>query len=130
MRRTNTCQQTIGRPKVAAIHPDVANAAHGVLSDEGTRHTGVTAEARLLHRRREHRQTDLLQLHTNVNLFVHGTAFDYHRIDGLIHGAAPALIDFSRVLTTHSQPDDFSRCSVDSSEHSDSVAATLAVGDV
>src|SRR5262245_26734240 len=101
MGRANTCQQTIGRPKVATVHPDVANAARGVLSDEGTGDTGVTAKARLLHRRREHRQTDLLQLRTNVNLFVYGTAFDYHRINGLIHCVAPALIDFSRVLATH-----------------------------
>src|SRR5262245_33104861 len=101
MGRANTCQQTIGRPKVAAIHPDVANAARGVLSDEGTGDTSITAEARLLHRRREQRQTDLLQLHTKVNLFVYGTAFDYHRINGLIHCVAPALIDFSRVLATH-----------------------------
>src|SRR5262245_22365299 len=130
MRRANTCQQTIGRPKVAAIHSDVAHAARRVLSDEGTGHTGVTAEAWLLHRRREHRQTDLFQLHTNVNLFVYGTALDDHRIDWLFHGLAPALINFSRIHAAHPQPHDFSRRSVDSSEHSDSVAATLAVGNV
>src|SRR5262245_43618347 len=130
MRRADTCQQTIGRPKVAAVHSDVANPARGVLSDEGTGHTGVTAEPWLLHRRREDRQTDFFQLHTNVNLFVYGTAFDDYGVNGLIHRVAPALIDFSRVLATHSQPHDFSRCSVDAGEHLDSVPATLAVCNV
>src|SRR5262245_64545645 len=103
MGRADTCQQTIGRPKVAAVHPDVANPARGVLGDEGTGDTGVTAEARLLHRRREHRQTDLLQLRTNVNLFVYGTRSEEHtsELQSLRHLVCRLLLEKNKTKRSY-----------------------------